>query len=94
MEKGKIVANQTMAMTVDHEGRKGIISSQSMKCSSQVENKKEPETTLQSNKEEPEYSPESDEEVPEYSSQSDEELDDDMYDDTNDDTYGEDFSVN
>lgn len=78
MEKGKIMANQTMAMTVDLAGRKGIISPQSMKCTSQVENKKEPENTLQSNKEEPEYSPQSDEEEPEYSPQYDEEFDDDM----------------
>lgn len=47
---------------------------------------------------EPEYSPQSKEEEPEYSPQSDEEyipsLDDDMYDDTNDDTYGEYFIIN
>lgn len=54
-----------------------------MKCSSQVENKKELENMLQSNEEEPEYSP-----------KSDEEFDGDMYDDTNDDTYGEDCIVN
>lgn len=69
-----------------------------MKCTSHVENKKEPENTLQSNEEDPEYSPQLDEEEPEYSSQYDEEynpsLDDDMYNDTNDDTYGEDFIVN
>ena len=69
-----------------------------MKCTSQVENKKEPESTLQSNEEEPGYTPHLDEEEPDYSPQSDEEynlpLDDDMYDDTNDDTYGEDFIVN
>ena len=65
-----------------------------MKCSPQVEKEKDPEYTLQSNEEEPEYSPQSDDEEPEYSPQSDEEFDEEMYDDNNDDTYGEDFVVN
>lgn len=81
-------------MTADPVGRKGIVSSQSMKCSSQVENKKEHENTLQSNEDETEYSPQSDEEEPDYSPLSDEDFDDDMYNDTNDDTYGEDFVIN
>lgn len=89
-KKGKIVSNQTITMIIDLVGRKRIVSSQSMKCSSQVENEKEPENTLQPNVEEPEYSPQSNEEGLEYSPQSDE----DMYEDTNDDTYGEDFIVN
>lgn len=42
VEKGKIVANQTIAMTVDPTGKKGVVSSQSMKCPSQVEKEKKP----------------------------------------------------
>lgn len=90
------MVNQTMAM--DSSGEKGIVSSQSIKCTSLVEDKKEPKYTPQLNQEEPEYSPQSDEEETEYSPHYDEEYnpspDDDMYDDTNDDTYGEDFIVN
>lgn len=87
-----------MAMTTDSSGEKGIISNQSIKCTSLVDDKKEPKYNPQPNEEEPKYSPQSDEEEPEYSLQSDEEYNlspnDDMYDDTNDDTYGEDFIIN
>lgn len=80
-------------MTVDPIRIKWIISSQSIKYSSQVKNEKEPKNTLQSNEEEPKYSLQSDEEEPEYSPQSDEEFSEELYEDTNEDTYGEDFVV-
>lgn len=88
------MANQTMAMTIDPIGKKWMISSQSMKCSPHVEKEKEPKDALKMNKEEPQYSPQSYEGEPEYSPQSDEEFDEDMYDDTNDHTYGDHFVVN
>lgn len=91
VEKGKIVANHTMIITMDSSGEKGIISTQSIKCTSLVEDKKEPKYTPQQNKEKLEYSPQSNEEESEYSPQSDEEYNmspnDDTYDDINDDTY-------
>lgn len=71
-----------------------MVSSQSMKYSPQVEKEKEPEDMLKSNEEKPEQSPQSDEEEPKYSHQFDEEFDEDMYGDTNDETYGDDFVVN
>lgn len=37
VEKGKMMANLTLAMTVDPKGKKAIVSSQNMKYSSQVE---------------------------------------------------------
>lgn len=61
-----------MAMTMGSSGEKWIVSSQSIKCTSLVEDKKEPKYTPQSNGKEPEYSPQSDEKEPEYSPQSDE----------------------
>lgn len=63
--KEKMVANQTMVMTVDPTGKKAVVTSQSMKCSSQV--KKESEDMLKSKEKEPEYSPQSEEKKPEYS---------------------------
>lgn len=78
VEKGKIVANQTIAMIVDPTGKKGMVSSQSMKCSPRVEKEKKSKDALKSNEEEPKYSPQSDEGEPEYSHQSDEEFDEDM----------------
>lgn len=62
--QGKIVANQTMAMTVDSTGKKAVVASQSVKCSSEVE--KQPRDGGES-KEEPEYSPQPEEGDPEYS---------------------------
>lgn len=40
VEKGKIVVNQTTAMTMESSGEKGIVSTQSIKCTSLVEDKK------------------------------------------------------
>lgn len=94
VEKGNIMANHTITVIVDPTGRKGMVYSQSMKCSPKVKKEKEMEDALKSNEDEPEYSPQSDEGEPEYSPHSDEEFDEDMYDDTNDDTYGEDFIIN
>ena len=71
-----------------------MVSSQSMKFLPQVEKEKEPEDALKLNEEELEYSLLLDEGEPEYYPQSDEEFDEDIYDNTNDDTYGEDFIVN
>lgn len=82
-----------MAMNVDPTGKKAVVSSQSMKCSSQVEKEEKPEDVLKLKEEDPKYSPQSEEGKHEYSPQSDEEFDKDMYDDTNDDTYGDDFFV-
>lgn len=61
------MVNQTMTMTMDSSGEKGIISTQSIKCTSLVEDKKEPKLTPQLNEEEPEHSPQLDEEELEYS---------------------------
>lgn len=40
VEKGKIMVNQTMAMTMDSSGEKGIVSTQRIKCTSMAEDKK------------------------------------------------------
>lgn len=48
----------------------------------------------ESKEEEPEYSPQTEEGEPEYSPQSDEEFDEDIYDENNDEIYGDDFIVN
>lgn len=58
-----MVANQTMAMTVDPIGKKTIVTSQSMKCSSEV--KKQSGDAGKLKEEEPEYSPQPEEGEPE-----------------------------
>lgn len=58
------MANQTIAMTIDPIERKGMVSSQSMKCLPQIKKEKELEDALKSNEEEPKYSPQSDEGEP------------------------------
>lgn len=45
VEKGEIMANQTTSMNMDSSGEKGIVSTQSIKCTSLVEDKKEPKYT-------------------------------------------------
>lgn len=55
--QGKMVANQTMAMTIDPAGKKAKVTSQSINCSSQV--KKESGDVGESKEKEPEYSPQS-----------------------------------
>lgn len=90
--QGKMVANQTMAMIVDSTWKKKVVTSQSMNCSSEVEKESGDVGILK--EEEYEYSSQSEEGEPEYSPQSDEEFNEDMYDETNDDIYGDDFVVN
>lgn len=52
---GKMVANQTVAMTVDSTGKKEVIATQNVECSSEV--KRQPQSKGKSKEEEPEYSP-------------------------------------
>lgn len=61
--QGKMVANQTMAMTVDSMGKKAVVASQSVECSSEVE--KQPRSKGESKEEDPEYSPQTEEGEPE-----------------------------
>lgn len=70
--KGKMAANQTMVMTVDSTGKKAVVASQCVKCSSEVE--EHPGDLGESKEEEPEYSLQPEEGEHEYSRQSDEEF--------------------
>lgn len=88
---GKMVANQTVAMTVDSMGKKVVIATQNVECSSDIET--QPQSEGKSKEEEPKYSPQPEEGEPEYSPQSDEELDEDMYDENNDDIYGDEYDM-
>lgn len=88
----KIVATQIVAMTVDSTRKREVIATQNVECSSEIEVQQRSEE--KSKEGEPEYSPQPEEEKPEYSPQSDEEFDEDMYDENNDDIYGDDFVVN
>lgn len=83
---GKIVANQTVAMTIYSTGKKEVIATQNVECLLEVE--KQPRSVGQSKEEEPKYSPQPEEGESEYSPQSDEEFDEDMYDENNNDIYG------
>ncbi|XP_050878857.1 uncharacterized protein LOC127082674 [Lathyrus oleraceus] len=78
-------------MTVDSTGKKAVVASQSVKCSYEV--KEQPGVVGESKEEEPDYSPQQEEGEPGYYPQSEEEFDEDMYDETNDDIYGDDFVV-
>lgn len=69
-----------------------MVASQRVKCSSEVE--EQPMDVGESKEEEREYSPQPEAEDPKYSPQSDEEFDEDMYNETNDDIYGDNFVVN
>lgn len=90
--QGKMVAKQKMAMIIDSTGKKAMVASQTVKCSLEVE--KQPRDEGESKKEEPDYSPQLEQGEPKYSPHSDEEFDEYMYDETNDDIYGDDFVVN
>lgn len=79
-------------MIVDSTGKKAVIATQNVECSSEIEGR--PRSKEKSKEEEPKYSPQPEEEEPEYSPLSDEEFDKDMYDENNDDIYGDDFVVN
>lgn len=87
----KMVANQTVAMTFDSTGKKSVKATQNVECSSEIE--RQPHSEGKSKDEEPEYYPQPEEGEPEYSPQSDEEFDEDMYEENNDDIYGDDFIV-
>lgn len=63
-------------MTIDSTGKKAMIATQNVECSSEI--KRQPRSEGKSEEEESEYSPQPEEGEPEYSPQSDEEFDEDM----------------
>lgn len=60
-----MVANQTVAMTVELTGKKAVMATQNVECSSETEGR--PRSEEKSKERELEYSPQPEEEEPGYS---------------------------